>query len=576
MPAPSELPAETRRAPAGALARWSRSDFRVHWHPKGILALAVMLVGVLLAGFAYVATDSQAQSRSEAQRRFLAQATIAAGLTRAIFTATQSPDIAAATKLYGRAVPSTPALEASVKRAHLAFAEILGPWGVVLAHTHGAAAESTTAAVAAAISQAHDGTAWFSDLFRDPSGQLLMAEAIPFPTHFGRRVEVMAFPASTFSSFLGNFLDGALPDRTAHAFVLDGHGRLLASSVAGVATGKTPSSQFTTIVSSAPVNRPVHGEYDVTTGPFRGDRYVVAAPIPGSHWRVGVTEPTSTLYPANVGSLAWVIWAVFAAFAAAALGCLLLLRRTLKTAGVVVAQAQRVEAANAELKAINEELNAFSYSVSHDLRAPLRAIDGFSRIVVEEDGGELNETQRRYLGLVRENTLTMDKLIDDLLSFSRLASQPVQRVAVDTGRLVHELEDELGAEQPDHPVDFVNGWLPMIEADPALVRQVFANVLGNAVKYSRMRDRSRVVVGCERRGGELVFSVADNGVGFDMRYADKLFSVFQRLHRAEDYEGTGVGLAIVQRIVSRHGGRIWAEGEPDAGATFHFTLEAAS
>jgi light-regulated signal transduction histidine kinase (bacteriophytochrome) len=116
----------------------------------------------------------------------------------------------------------------------------------------------------------------------------------------------------------------------------------------------------------------------------------------------------------------------------------------------------------------------------------------------------------------------------------------------------------------------------MIEADPALVRQVFANVLGNAVKYSRMRDRSRVVVGCERRGGELVFSVADNGVGFDMRYADKLFSVFQRLHRAEDYEGTGVGLAIVQRIVSRHGGRIWAEGEPDAGATFHFTLEAAS
>jgi signal transduction histidine kinase len=567
---------QERRARAAALPHWSRSDGRAHWHPRGILAVAALLVVVLLAGFAYVATDSQARSREEAQRRFLAQATIAAGLTRAIFTATQTPEIEDATKLYGSAMPDSRALEATVARSHLAFAEILGPWEVVLARTPGATAPGTRAVVATAVRRAHDGTAWFSDLFRIGSGPLLIAEAIPFPTRYGRRVELLGFPAKAFSNFLSNYLDGALPDHTAHAFVFDGHGRVLASSVAGVAAGKVPTAQFLSIVNSAPARRSVRGEYDVTKGPFRGPRYLVAASVGGSAWRVGITEPTSTLYPPNLGSLGWVIWAVFAAFGTAALVCLVLLRKSLRTAGVVVAQARTVAAANGELKAINEELNAFSYSVSHDLRAPLRAIDGFSRIVVEEDRGQLNDTQRRYLGLVRENTITMDKLIDDLLAFSRLASQPVQRVAVDTRALVREIEDELRGEHPDHPIDLVTGWLPVVEGDPALVRQVFANLLGNAVKYSRIRERSRVEVGCERDGDELVFSVADNGVGFDMRYSDKLFSVFQRLHRAEEYKGTGVGLAIVHRIVSRHGGRVWAEGEPDGGATFHFTLGAGA
>jgi light-regulated signal transduction histidine kinase (bacteriophytochrome) len=177
---------------------------------------------------------------------------------------------------------------------------------------------------------------------------------------------------------------------------------------------------------------------------------------------------------------------------------------------------------------------------------------------------------------VRDNTQVMGDLIDDLLSFSRLANQPLKRRTVQTAELVAEVESELIANQNGRTIEFANGELPAVEADPALLRQVFANLLGNAVKYSRERERIRVAVDSERRDGELVFLVRDNGVGFDMRYVEKLFQVFQRLHRAEDYEGTGVGLAIVQRIITRHGGRVWAEGKPDEGATFYFTLNGGA
>jgi len=235
-----------------------------------------------------------------------------------------------------------------------------------------------------------------------------------------------------------------------------------------------------------------------------------------------------------------------------------------------------LQAVNAELESANAELNAFSYSVSHDLRAPLRAIDGFSRIAIDDDKGTLTDSQRRYLGLVRDNTRVMGTLIDDLLSFSRLASQPLERRTVQTAELVRQVESDLSATQNGRTIEFANEVLPAVQADPALLRQVFANLLGNAMKYSRDRERPLVTVGSERRDSELVFVVRDNGVGFDMRYAEKLFQVFQRLHRTEDYEGTGVGLAIVQRIVVRHGGRVWAEAKPDEGATFYFTLNGGS
>lgn len=222
----------------------------------------------------------------------------------------------------------------------------------------------------------------------------------------------------------------------------------------------------------------------------------------------------------------------------------------------------------AQLQAANEELEAFSYSVSHDLRAPLRGIDGFSRLLLEEYAAQLAPGGQRYLDRIRENAQRMGRLIDDLLQFSRLGRQPITKQMVDMTHLVHEALAELRLEIERRQVEFVIADLPAGPADPTLLRQVFVNLLGNALKYTRQRTPARIEVGWR----EGAYWIQDNGVGFDMKYVDKLFGVFQRLHRADEFEGTGVGLANVRRIIERHGGRIWAEAALDQGATFYFSL----
>jgi PAS domain S-box-containing protein len=234
---------------------------------------------------------------------------------------------------------------------------------------------------------------------------------------------------------------------------------------------------------------------------------------------------------------------------------------------------QRVIERTAQLEAANKELEAFSYSVSHDLRAPLRAIDGFSRILVEEHGSQLADEARRYLELVRGNTQQMGQLVDDLLTFSRLSRQALVKHPVDSGEIVREALAGLRSEQEDRDVQVSIGDLVSCEADPALLKQVWVNLLSNALKFTRKRKKAMIEIGCRKDAGEDVFYIKDNGVGFDMQYSGKLFGVFQRLHRSEEYEGTGVGLAIVQRIVHRHGGRVWAEAEENKGASFYFTLQ---
>ncbi|MBN9522084.1 two-component sensor histidine kinase [bacterium] len=230
--------------------------------------------------------------------------------------------------------------------------------------------------------------------------------------------------------------------------------------------------------------------------------------------------------------------------------------------------------ANAQLAAANQELEAFSYSVSHDLRAPLRSIDGFSRILLEDFAGSLPDEAKEYLQDVRASARHMGQLVDDLLAFARLSRQPIRAQQVRTGEVVRQCLEELRAEREGRQVELVVADLPPCTGDAALLKQVWVNLLANALKYSRKAAAARVEVGFSTAGeaGEVTYFVRDNGVGFDMRYAHKLFGVFQRLHRAEEFEGTGVGLAIVQRVVHRHGGRVWADARPGEGATFFFTL----
>jgi signal transduction histidine kinase len=221
------------------------------------------------------------------------------------------------------------------------------------------------------------------------------------------------------------------------------------------------------------------------------------------------------------------------------------------------------------VRALNEELEAFSYSVSHDLRAPVRHVSGFVDLLRRRAEGALDETARRHLDTIARAASHMGELIDDLLAFSRMGRADVLKSRVDLARLVRELTPDLA---PPTGVEWVVDGLPEVSGDPAMLRVVLSNLLSNAVKYSRTRARPRIEVGSLPSDGEAVIFVRDNGVGFDMRYADKLFGVFQRLHRADEFEGTGIGLATVRRIVYRHGGRTWAEGTPDGGATFYFSL----
>jgi PAS domain S-box-containing protein len=235
---------------------------------------------------------------------------------------------------------------------------------------------------------------------------------------------------------------------------------------------------------------------------------------------------------------------------------------------------QRVRERTADLEVVNRELEAFSYSISHDLRAPLRAIDGFSQILLEDFGPALPEVAQSHLKRVRAGTQRMGHLVDDLLEFSRLGKKALEVKTVAPAAIAREVVNDLRAAEPGRQVQVSVGELPSCAADPFLLRQVYVNLIGNAWKFTRGRAAAHVEIGSRAEAQGTVYFVRDNGVGFDMGHATKLFGVFQRLHRDDAFEGTGVGLAIVKRIVEKHGGRVWVEAAPDAGATFFFTLRA--
>jgi PAS domain S-box-containing protein len=233
---------------------------------------------------------------------------------------------------------------------------------------------------------------------------------------------------------------------------------------------------------------------------------------------------------------------------------------------------ERVKERTAQLEATNKELEAFSYSVSHDLRTPLISIQAFSRLLIEKYAPRLDAKGQRFLNAIQKSTKQMDQLINDLLALSRLKRQEFEAAEIDMGGLAKGVFEELKAINPGRKLNLIVNNPPKGMGDPSMIRHVFVNLLSNAMKFTRKREAALIEIGGTINDKEATFFVKDNGVGFDMAEAEKLFGVFQRLHSADEYEGTGVGLAIVQRIITRHGGRVWAESELEKGATFYFTL----
>ncbi len=226
----------------------------------------------------------------------------------------------------------------------------------------------------------------------------------------------------------------------------------------------------------------------------------------------------------------------------------------------------------AQLEAANNELEAFSYSVSHDLRAPLRAVNGFAKMLRDYAGEQLDTEAQRLVKIIQDNATKMGQLIDDLLTFSRLGRKELQKVNLQMQDMVATFCNEIQTENPQRNIQFTIHELKPAFGDKTTIKQVWVNLLSNAVKYSQLSSDTIIEIGCNALENETVYYVKDQGAGFDMRYSDKLFGVFQRLHSEKEFEGTGVGLAIVKRIVSKHGGRVWAEGKINEGATFYFSI----
>jgi len=234
---------------------------------------------------------------------------------------------------------------------------------------------------------------------------------------------------------------------------------------------------------------------------------------------------------------------------------------------------QRVKDRTAQLETANKELESFAYSVSHDLRAPLRHIDGFLELLKEKVGSALDEQGRHYMDATCDAAIKMGRVIDELLTFSRMGHHAMSLQQVGLEGLVREVIDELAPETSGRRIDWRIGDLPAVNGDASMLRIVLTNLIGNALKFTRPRETARIEIGSlPGQNAETVIFVRDNGVGFDMTYKDKLFGVFQRLHRVEEFEGTGIGLANVRRLITRHGGQTWAKGEVDQGAIFYFSL----
>lgn len=247
-------------------------------------------------------------------------------------------------------------------------------------------------------------------------------------------------------------------------------------------------------------------------------------------------------------------------------------RKNKKANKLISEQKFTLEKTLKQLQAANKELEAFSYSISHDLRAPLRAIDGFTRILIEEHASKLNKEGKRLGSIIQDNAKNMGQLIDDLLSFSRLGRTSLIYSKIDMKKIVNAIYHEATIALERKRIKFTVAKLPNVEGDPTMMHQVWMNLISNAVKFSSNRKQAVISVTCQEEENKLTYCIKDNGAGFDMKYVDKLFGVFQRLHSKKEFKGTGVGLALVQRIILRHGGKVWAEGNVDKGATFYFSL----
>jgi signal transduction histidine kinase len=564
----------------------------------GLLIGFVALLVTLTGAFGYVIVMSQATSRREAEKGFGAEAAISAQLAASLFTTSATSGAAAAAKAFGGPTVDVGSLTSNARKSRAAYILILDRDGKLIAASRGtpASVRARPTNLPVHIRAALAGATSLSDELPLGAGKGYVLEwALPFETPFGRRVEVSALDPTLIFNFLSSYLGGTRGEASGRAYVLDSQNHIVAASRTAAKPGdrlKVPALLDSLVAGP----KGAYKEAGV-------ERYFVSAPVQGSTWRVVLSVPTSRLYPVLAGSRSWFLFAVLGAFALAGAASLLFFRRALRNGAELAATNSELTSVNATLEArvaertaaaedrakelarSNAELEQFSSVASHDLQEPLRKIRMFGDRLRETLGDGLSEGPAADLARMQNAAERMQRLIDDLLEFSRVTHRGKEFERVDLGKVTEEVIADLEARVVELNASLDVADLPVIEADRTQMRQLMQNLVGNALKFHRegerpvIRIRSEVLaahpprfLGEAAAGDRCVITVQDNGIGFDEKHAERVFHAFERLHNRTAYEGTGIGLSIARKIVWRHGGHITASSAPEQGATFTVTL----
>ena len=536
-----------------------------------VLAAAVVALLGLLIVFGVVLSDSQTKARDDVEGRFADRAKASAELTGSLFGSASSSAQAERARKFGGPRVSAEALGAEVKQSNGRYLMVLSQRGEILGASPGtpAAARRAVAARPGYISRPLKGAPFaLSNVLDTGSKAPSLVYAQSFKTAFGLRVLVSGLDARLISQFLAGSLKKLPNVKGGRPYVLDEKGVIVASPSKAARTG--------TVVAEPGL---LEAAADRARGSFSGARYFASERVPATPWRVVLTAPEDELFASVTGARKVVPWILLVAFGLAAAAALVLLRRSLRSGAELASANDRLGVANqtlarraGELSRSNEQLERFASIASHDLQEPLRKVRTFAERLDRQEREHISETGRDYLTRMTDAAQRMQDLIDDLLAFSRITTQSRRIERVDLTEVAHEVVADLETVVHEAGATVQVGELPTLAADPLRMRQLLQNLVSNGIKFRR--DGVPPVVRIEGRviGQEAEFVVSDNGIGFEQRYAGRIFRVFERLHGRDAYPGTGIGLALCRRIAESHGGDIVAEGAPDEGSKFTVTL----
>ena len=547
----------------------------LHVGRRGAMALllgAGCVVLGLLATFAVALSDTQASSKADIKARVHERVVLAAALVESVFSSVQA-QIPGDAKTFGG-----PHVSAAVLQRQLGSGEylaVISPEGRVLASAGALTAQARAGLLGSrALKLVHDGAPYaLGDRLPDGSSGVVDI-ALGLPTRYGRRVLVEGVAPSYLAGLFGGELDQIPGVAGSRNLIIDGNDTVIASNTAA----RPPGYRYRSAAARAALGR--------STGDRNGEFYDELA-LADSTWRMVLASPNGPLFASVSGLHRWVPWLLLIAFGLVALVALILGWRMIHSAeqGLAEANAQlesvnrELEATNArlerravELARSNSELDQFASIASHDLQEPLRKVRTFTEQLMVSESERLSERGVDYLTRANRAAERMQQLIQDLLRFSRVTTKPRPFTVVDLNQLTADILDDISVELDQSHAAVSVGTLPTLSADELQMRQLLLNLISNAVKFRREGVPPEITISGERRGSDAVIVVTDNGIGFEPQYAERIFSVFERLNGRGEYPGTGIGLALCQKIAARHGGRIVAEGRPGEGATFTVTL----